>query len=111
MFKNILIPTDGSDLAVKAVEQGVLSAKEVGAEITALAVTEPFPSHLLAAEATNSATRQSNTRSTPRLTPRKCSILSRLRPNQPVSSARRFTSSTLRSIRQSSMPPQRETAI
>ena len=50
MFKNILIPTDGSDLAVKAVEQGVLFAKEVGAEITAVAVTEPFPSHLLAAE-------------------------------------------------------------
>ena len=31
MFKNILVPTDGSDLAVKAVEQGVLFAKEIGA--------------------------------------------------------------------------------
>ena len=50
MFKNILVPTDGSDLAVKAVEQGILFAKEIGAKITAVTVTEPFPSHLLAAE-------------------------------------------------------------
>jgi nucleotide-binding universal stress UspA family protein len=46
MFKNILIPTDGSDLAAKAVEQGVFFAKEIGAKITAMTVTEPF--HLLA---------------------------------------------------------------
>ena len=42
MFKNILVPTDGSDLAAKAVEQGVLFAKEIGAKITAVTVTEPF---------------------------------------------------------------------
>ena len=42
MFKNILIPTDGSDLAVKAVEQGVFFAKEIAAKITAVTVTEPF---------------------------------------------------------------------
>ena len=45
MYKNILIPTDGSELAAKAVEQGVLFAKEIGAKITAVTVTEPF--HLL----------------------------------------------------------------
>ena len=45
MYGNILIPTDGSDLAAKAVEQGVLFAKEIGAKITAVTVTEPF--HLL----------------------------------------------------------------
>ena len=45
MFKNILIATDGSDLAAKAVEQGILFAKEIGAKITAVTVTEPF--HLL----------------------------------------------------------------
>ena len=45
MFKNILVPTDGSDLAAKAVEQAVLFAKEIGAKITAVTVTEPF--HLL----------------------------------------------------------------
>src|SRR5262249_19641427 len=46
LFKNILVPTDGSDLAAKAVEQGVLFAKEIGAKITAVTVTEPFPPHL-----------------------------------------------------------------
>ena len=42
MFKNILIATDGSDLAAKAVEQGIRFAKEIGAKITAVTVTEPF---------------------------------------------------------------------
>ena len=42
LFKNILVATDGSDLAAKAVEQGILLAKEVGAKITAVTVTEPF---------------------------------------------------------------------
>ena len=42
MFKNILVPTDGSDLAAKAVEQGILFAKEIAAKITAMTVTEPF---------------------------------------------------------------------
>jgi nucleotide-binding universal stress UspA family protein len=42
LFRNILVPTDGSDLAAKAVEQGVLFAKEIGAKITAVTVTEPF---------------------------------------------------------------------
>jgi nucleotide-binding universal stress UspA family protein len=41
----MLVATDGSDLAAKAVEQGVLFAKEIGAKITAVTVTEPF--HLL----------------------------------------------------------------
>ena len=42
MFKNILVATDGSDLAAKAVEEGIRFAKEIGAEITAVTVTEPF---------------------------------------------------------------------
>src|SRR6516165_10368309 len=50
MFRNILIPTDGSDLAAKAVEQAVLFAKEIGAKITAVTVTEP--SDLLSVTAT-----------------------------------------------------------
>jgi len=43
VFKNILVPTDGSELAVKAVEQSVLFAREAGAKITAVTVTEPYP--------------------------------------------------------------------
>jgi nucleotide-binding universal stress UspA family protein len=42
LFKNILVATDGSDLAAKAVEQGILFAKEIGAKVTAVTVTEPF---------------------------------------------------------------------
>ena len=109
MFKNILIATDGSDLAAKAVEQGVLFAKEIGAKITAMTVTEPF--HLLSVSPANSNTRRSNTRSTRRLRPTKCSVSFRLRPSQQVSSATRCKSSMNRSIRQSSMPRKPESAI
>lgn len=42
MYRNILIPTDGSDLAAKAVEHGIALAKELGAKLTAVTVTEPF---------------------------------------------------------------------
>ena len=48
MFKHILIPTDGSDLSNVAVVNGVRFAKEIGARITGLTVTEPY--HYLAVE-------------------------------------------------------------
>ena len=42
MYKHILIATDGSDLARKAVAQGLALAKVVGARVTAVSVTEPW---------------------------------------------------------------------
>jgi nucleotide-binding universal stress UspA family protein len=42
MFRHILIPTDGSELAERAVSRGVALAKEQGAKITALIVSRPF---------------------------------------------------------------------
>jgi len=42
MYRNILIATDGSELAAKAVEHGLSLAKFVGAKITALIVETPF---------------------------------------------------------------------
>ena len=42
MYGHILIPTDGSVLADKAVQHGIAFAKEIGAKITALIVSEPF---------------------------------------------------------------------
>ncbi len=42
MYTNILIPTDGSELAGKAVQQGVALAKRIGARITALTVLPSF---------------------------------------------------------------------
>jgi nucleotide-binding universal stress UspA family protein len=42
MYTNILIPTDGSELAAKAVEHGIALAKRIGAKVTALTVLLPF---------------------------------------------------------------------
>ncbi|HHU93781.1 MAG TPA: universal stress protein [Alcaligenaceae bacterium] len=42
MFKKILIPTDGSALSAQAANKGVSFARQIGAEIVALHVTQPF---------------------------------------------------------------------
>jgi len=42
MYRNILLPTDGSKLAGKAVTHGVELAKRLDANITVLTVTTPF---------------------------------------------------------------------
>ena len=42
MYRNILIATDGSDLAAKAVSHGLSLAKAVGGKVTALIVETPF---------------------------------------------------------------------
>jgi len=41
MYKNILIPTDGSQLTAKAIASGVALAKAVGAKVTGITVTVP----------------------------------------------------------------------
>lgn len=46
MFKHILIPTDGSPVAAKAIRAGVALAKEMGARVTAFYAIEPPPTHL-----------------------------------------------------------------
>ncbi len=42
MFTHILIATDGSELAAKAVAQGLEIAKGLGARVTAVNITEPW---------------------------------------------------------------------
>lgn len=42
MYTAILIPTDGSELAAKAVQHGIALAKRIGAKVTALTVLTPF---------------------------------------------------------------------
>ena len=42
MFKNILIATDGSELAEKAVQQGLALAKDTKARVTVVRAT-PLP--------------------------------------------------------------------
>jgi len=42
MYRHILIPTDGSELAEHAVTNGLSLAKSVGAEVTVIIVKDPF---------------------------------------------------------------------
>jgi nucleotide-binding universal stress UspA family protein len=42
VYRHILIPTDGSELAAQAVDHGLAFAKSIGAKITVLTTTEPF---------------------------------------------------------------------
>jgi len=48
MYRHILIPTDGSELAEKAVKHGIELAKQIGAKVTALTVLPPF--HMLTSD-------------------------------------------------------------
>ena len=43
MYRHLLIPTDGSELAERAVRHGLSLAKFVGAKVTAIIVEEPPP--------------------------------------------------------------------
>jgi nucleotide-binding universal stress UspA family protein len=51
MFKHVLIATDGSELADKAVQQGLALAKALNAKATAVIVTEPWDALAMAAVA------------------------------------------------------------
>jgi nucleotide-binding universal stress UspA family protein len=42
MFKNILVPTDGSALSAKGVRLGVQLAKKLGAKVAGVHVTQPW---------------------------------------------------------------------
>jgi nucleotide-binding universal stress UspA family protein len=42
MYKHILIATDGSEIANKAMAHGIELAKETGAKLSAVTVTEPY---------------------------------------------------------------------
>ena len=42
MYRNILVPTDGSKLAAKGIKAGVKLAKALGAEVTGVYVIAPY---------------------------------------------------------------------
>jgi nucleotide-binding universal stress UspA family protein len=46
MYANILLSTDGSDVARKGVEHGIALAKALNAKATVITVTEPLPIEL-----------------------------------------------------------------
>jgi len=43
MYANILLSTDGSDVARKGVRHGITLAKALNAKVTVITVTEPLP--------------------------------------------------------------------
>ena len=43
MYANILLSTDGSDVARKGVNHGIALAKALNAKVTVITVTEPLP--------------------------------------------------------------------
>ena len=45
MYANILLSTDGSEVARKGVEHGMALAKALNAKVTIITVTEPLPVH------------------------------------------------------------------
>ena len=51
MYKHILIATDGSELATKALEHGLALAKHNDARVTVVTVTEPWSTREMAQEA------------------------------------------------------------
>jgi nucleotide-binding universal stress UspA family protein len=46
MYANILLSTDGSDVARKGVKDGIALAKALNAKVTIITVTEPMPANL-----------------------------------------------------------------
>lgn len=48
MFKHILLPTDGSEPAMRAVERGVELAARLGAQVTVMTAIEHFPAGIMA---------------------------------------------------------------
>ena len=42
MYKHILVPTDGSALSARAIEQAIGLAKSVGAKVSGMTVSIPF---------------------------------------------------------------------
>jgi nucleotide-binding universal stress UspA family protein len=43
MYANILLSTDGSDVAKKGIEHGIALAKPLNAKVTVITITEPLP--------------------------------------------------------------------
>jgi nucleotide-binding universal stress UspA family protein len=50
MYKHILIATDGSELAAKAVTSGIELAKRLGAKLTAVTASEPWTTMMVAGD-------------------------------------------------------------
>lgn len=63
MFKHILIPTDGSEIAVKAITAGIAFAKECGAKVTGFYALEEMNLHHVGAHMTKELSAELDRRS------------------------------------------------
>src|SRR6476620_11256698 len=111
MYRHILIPTDGSELAEHGVAHGLALAKSLGAKVTVIIVEEPYPSywHGFAGHGhlKNSPTLPCRSRNTLRA----CWTAWPMRPNRPVCPATRFRWQTRNPIKPSLQRPRTGAAI
>ena len=91
MYRHILIPTDGSELAEHAVTNGLSLAKSVGAKVTAIIVEEPFD-WLSVSETKGQRAFDELTKYTEQIKKHAASVLMvwPMRPSRPVCPATRF---------------------
>jgi Universal stress protein family len=92
MYRHILIPTDGSEVAEHAVTNGLALAKSVGAKVTVMIVEDPFD--WLSVPETRASQRQSlealaKHNEQVRSTPRTCSVRRPMQLSRPVCPATR----------------------
>lgn len=59
MFKHILLPTDGTELSEKAVDQGIRLAKSIGARVTSLSAMAKQPTFFYHARISHAALEES----------------------------------------------------
>ena len=50
MYTHLLLPTDGSSLSNRAIDEGLALAREVGARVTVLTIVEPMRSYSASSE-------------------------------------------------------------
>ena len=91
MYRHFLIPTDGSDLAERAVTHGWSLAKFVGAKVTVIIVEERLGGWLYTSKSRN--------------TLRACWIARPMRPSRPVCPAIRFMCKTCNPMKPSLQRP------
>jgi nucleotide-binding universal stress UspA family protein len=94
MYKHILIATDGSELAQRAVTRGLTLAKALGAKVTAITVTDMFPTGPYSSIPTPSMIERYD-EAEAGAQPTSC-LRSAMRPRNLVSPARRCTSTNRR---------------
>src|SRR6516165_7287541 len=110
MYQHILIPTDGSELAERAVTHGLSLAKFVGAKVTVI-IVEERPAGWLTFPESGASEPSPDIPSKPRNTARACWIAWPMRPSRPVCPAIQFGCKTRNPMKPSLQRPRTGAAI